>query len=82
MVCWPEPEPERATDERGRHGADLIVKDGVQRVCTGVMALRSSGKVGDAEVVASERWYRDFALAIHGAKDADRTRCRITSDAR
>jgi hypothetical protein len=50
-----EREPERVTDERGRHGADLIVTDGVQRICTGVITLLSSGTVGDAEVVASER---------------------------
>jgi hypothetical protein len=60
----------RTTDERASHGVELQTREGVQSVRSGVMQLRAAGRIGDAEVVASERWYRDYALAIHGAKDS------------
>lgn len=64
-------DPVRATPERHNHN-DLMsdVLDDcatVQRVQSGVLALRQSGKIGDAEVAAAERWYADYALAEHGA---------------
>jgi hypothetical protein len=45
---------------------------GRQQVARPVLALRDSGKIGDAEVTAAERFYRDFALAMFGARDSER----------
>lgn len=37
----------------------------------GVAALRKADKIGDPEVLAAERWYRDFTLGAHGVFDGD-----------
>ncbi len=35
-------------------------------------ALVASGKIGSAELLAANRWYEAFAIAEHGAFDADK----------
>jgi hypothetical protein len=61
---------ERATPERWMHGVEAEIADGVQRVVSSVGALRRAGELTDADVATCERWYRDFALAVFGARDA------------
>lgn len=60
------------TEERLAHHIDVVtdvIEDQVvQRIRSGVLALRQSGDIGDPEVVASERWYRDYAMAEYGAR--------------
>ena len=60
----------RAPAERWNHGAEEAVVDSVQRVCDGVARLAKTGKIGAGEVLAAERWYRDYALAVMGVFDA------------
>ena len=38
------------------------------RVTTGVQQLRRNEDIGDAEVFAADRWYRDYALGVQGAR--------------
>lgn len=62
-----------APGERWQHGAEPeVVAAGRQQVARPVLALRRSGKVGDAEVAAAERYYADYALALCGARDMER----------
>jgi hypothetical protein len=66
-------EPVKQTPEREAHhvdiGYEVVAEYGaVRRIKSGVLQLRQAGDIGDAEVVASERWYRDFATCEHGAR--------------
>ena len=61
----------RATPERAAQGVKLEVIDGVQRVRSGPGQLRSSGRISDNEMLATERWYKNYALAVHGARDSN-----------
>ena len=60
------------TEERLAHHVevvtDFVEDEVVQRIKSGVLALFQSGDIGDAEVVASERWYRDWAASEFGAR--------------
>lgn len=47
----------------------------------GVTALRRSGKIGDAEVLAAERWLRDYSLGVHGYFDSEPGRASGGGDA-
>lgn len=47
----------------------------------GVTALRRSGKIGDAEVLAAERWLRDYTLGVHGYFDSEPGRASGGGDA-
>lgn len=49
---------------------DVVEGLPVTRIRTGVMALRQSGKIGPAEVIAAERWYRDYAFGLCGARES------------
>ena len=60
----------RAPAERWNHGAEEAAVDSVQRVCDGVAKLAKTGKIGAGEVLAAERWYRDYALSVMGVFDA------------
>ena len=61
-----------APPERWQHGAAYGATYGVQHVASPVMALRKSGKIGDAAVLAADRYYRDYAFAA-GARDPEAT---------
>ncbi len=58
-----------APPERAQHGHDLAVVDGVQQVRSAVAGLLADRSIGTADKATSERWYRDFALVVHGAAD-------------
>lgn len=47
----------------------------------GVVALRRSGKIGDAEVLTAERWLRDYTLGVHGYFDSEPGRAAGGGDA-
>ena len=59
-----------APAERWQHGTDAEVVEGRQQIARPVLALRKSGRIGDAEVEAAGRFYRDYALGMHGARDS------------
>ena len=61
-----------APAQRWQHGVEAEVIDGRQQVARPVAALRKSGRIGDAEVEAAARFYRDYALGMCGARDAER----------
>ena len=62
-----------APPERWNHGvAPEVVDTGRQQVSRPVAALKASGKIDDAEAAAAERYYRDFTLALCGARDVDK----------
>lgn len=54
-----------APPERWGHGSTFSrTESGAQRVCGAVARLHLSGKLGDAEMAAAERYYRDAMLAL------------------
>ena len=59
-----------APAERWQHGTVAEVIEGRQQIARPVLALRKSGRIGDAEVEAAGRFYRDYALGMFGARDA------------
>ena len=61
-----------APSRRWAHGTEFeVTPGGRQQIAPPVAALRRSGKLGDAEVTAAERFYRDYAL-VNGSRDPDR----------
>lgn len=69
----PPRDAQHAPAERWRHGSDAETSDtGAQQVARPVARLRKLGKIGDAEVVAADRFYRDAAFAM-GARDGQKT---------
>ncbi len=56
---------------RGVYGNRLLLALG-QRERGTLGALLSSGRIGSAELLAANRWYEAFAMAEHGAFDADK----------
>jgi hypothetical protein len=60
-----------APARRWKHGVEREMSEtGGERVSSTLRKLRESGKIGDAEVWAAERFYRDTALA-EGARDPE-----------
>ena len=55
---------------RGQHANQLLLALG-QRERGTLGALLASGRIGSAELLAANRWYQAFAMAEHGAFDAD-----------
>ena len=56
-------EPEEASIEKnGRR---------IQRLFSGLLQLRKSGAITDAEVAAAIRWRSDYELAVEGARDPE-----------
>jgi hypothetical protein len=63
-----------APPERWRHGADPEMEGGLrQRVSRPVLALQRSGRIGQAEVTAADRFYTDYALGMCQARDPERS---------
>ncbi|GAN79798.1 hypothetical protein SAMN02746095_02935 [Acidocella aminolytica 101 = DSM 11237] len=73
----PRPEPAkrvRATSERKLHNVDVVIdRCGAERIDSGVMALHRNGSLTDSDLHAAERFYADYALAVHGARDSEKT---------
>ncbi len=70
----------RPTGERLAHGVEIMVgplshddRRAVLRIHSGLAHLLEAGKVGVAEVVAANRWRRDYELGAHGAHDPECT---------
>jgi hypothetical protein len=63
-----------APNERWQHGQHFIAAGKLypQAVKRGVLLLRKSGDIGDAELVAAERFHRDYVLGVLGARDPER----------
>ena len=58
----------------GHHGNRLLLALG-QRERGTLGALVTSGRIGSAELLAANRWYQAFAMAEHGAFDAEKAGC-------
>jgi hypothetical protein len=62
-----------APAERWGHGTDVeVTAIGREQIARPVAALLRSGKIGQAEATAAERYYADFALGVCGARDTAR----------
>lgn len=68
------PTPERVAKADGAWRGN----DGAWRIPSAVAALRRSGKIGDAEVQAADRFAADYAFGIVGARISDPNHTRGT----
>ncbi|MBE7209762.1 MAG: hypothetical protein INR65_01970 [Gluconacetobacter diazotrophicus] len=62
---------DRATPERCGKGQDLVVREDVQRVASGLTTLGAAGDVSAEQATAAERWYRDYVMGVVGARDPE-----------